>query len=207
MTHNDLRTHPRPSLRRAGAAALATLLLAGGAVTAAAQWQAHENLAVQQFIQATRDYAWLHRRIESTLAPLEVTAEPGAIHRAIQEMAAAMRAARYDAQPGDLFTPALAPELRVRIARALVSHGYTPDDVRAAERAEGVDPSLVPLRVNGAFPWVHGTAMFPCVLQALPPLPPELQYRIVGDTLVLVDVHASLIVDLLPSALADLTDR
>lgn len=201
-----IRTHPAHSPRRFGAVAALALLMAGGAA-ASAQWQAPENLAVQQFIQATRDYAWLHRRIESTLAPLEVTADPGAIHRAIQEMAAAMRAARDDAGQGDFFTPAVAPELRVRIARALVSHGYTPDDVRAAERAEGVDPALVPLRVNGAFPWIYGTAMFPCVLQALPPLPPELQYRIVGDTLVLVDVHASLIVDLLPSALADLTDR
>jgi hypothetical protein len=49
--------------------------------------------------------------------------------------------------------------------------------------------------------------MFPCVIQALPPLPPELQYRIVGDDLFLVDVHASLIVDILPGALTDLTAR
>jgi len=37
----------------------------------------------------------------------------------------------------------------------------------------------------------------------LPALPPELQYRMVGRDLVLVDVHASLIVDILPQALAD----
>ena len=49
--------------------------------------------------------------------------------------------------------------------------------------------------------------MFPCVIAALPPLPPELQYRIVGDTLVLIDVHASLIVDLLPRALVETTIR
>jgi hypothetical protein len=48
--------------------------------------------------------------------------------------------------------------------------------------------------------------MFPCVLEALPTLPPELQYRIVGDTLVLIDVHAGLIVDLLPHALIE-TER
>ena len=65
----------------------------------------------------------------------------------------------------------------------------------------------VVLRVNGTFPWVLATAMFPCVIAALPPLPPELQYRIVGDTLVLIDVHASLIVDLLPHALVETTMR
>jgi hypothetical protein len=45
--------------------------------------------------------------------------------------------------------------------------------------------------------------MHPAVLQALPPLPPELQYRMVGCDLVLIDVHADLIVDILPYALAD----
>ena len=63
----------------------------------------------------------------------------------------------------------------------------------------------VVLRVNGTFPWVLATAMFPCVIAALPPLPSELQYRIVGDTLVLIDVHASLILDLLPRALVETT--
>jgi hypothetical protein len=47
--------------------------------------------------------------------------------------------------------------------------------------------------------------MFPCVTGALPPLPTELQYRIVGDSLVPVDVHASLTVDILRNALAGLT--
>lgn len=47
--------------------------------------------------------------------------------------------------------------------------------------------------------------MFACVIEALPPLPAELQYRIVGDDLVLIDVHASLVVDILPRALLDLT--
>jgi hypothetical protein len=57
--------------------------------------------------------------------------------------------------------------------------------------------------VNGAFPWAIGSAMFPCVTTALPPLPPELQYRVVGRDLVLIDLHANLIVDILPFALTD----
>ena len=36
---------------------------------------------------------------------------------------------------------------------------------------------------------------------------PELQYRIVDNDLVLVDIHASLIVDILPYALIDMTAR
>jgi hypothetical protein len=43
--------------------------------------------------------------------------------------------------------------------------------------------------------------VWPSILCALPPLPDELQYRFAGRTLILWDVHADLIVDLLPGAL------
>ena len=42
----------------------------------------------------------------------------------------------------------------------------------------------------------------PQLLSALPPIPGELQYRIVGHALVLWDHHADLIVDVLPDAFA-----
>lgn len=198
-----------PSSRFTGliAAAIGALmvLLSGGA--AAAQPQYPESDEVRQFVAATRDYAWMHRRIESAMGPLEVNADITRIHRAVVQFADAIRAERFEARRGDLFTPALGIELRSRIADALATHGYSPADVRAAEAADGTDPSLVSLTVNGPFPWGYASAMFRCVIEALPELPPELQYRIVGDTLVLVDVHASLIVDLLPSALQLETER
>jgi hypothetical protein len=43
--------------------------------------------------------------------------------------------------------------------------------------------------------------MPPTLLLNLPRLPNELQYRIVGTTLVLYDVSSNLIADLLPNAL------
>ena len=156
---------------------------------------------VLRFLRAAEDYTFMHRQIERRLPALEVNANPETIRRAIDAMAAAVRAARPYARQGDMFNPAVEAAIRQRIARALHNHGFTPDDVMASELAEGVDPAAVTLRVNGRFPWAIGTAMFPCVLEALPPLPPELQYRIVGRDLVLIDVHASLIVDILPFAL------
>lgn len=194
---------PAPRVAAPLAAALVALMILSGAVAASAQRQTPESYAVRQFTAATQEYAWLHRRLENQLAPLEVTSNVVTITRAVQEMAAAVRAARPDARQGDLFTDTLGAELRSRIAAALVDHDFTPGDMLMQEAAEGVDASQVPLTVNGPFPWIYGTAMFPCVLQALPPLPPELQYRIVGTTLVLIDVHAGLIIDLLPHALAD----
>ncbi len=185
------------------AAALVALMFLGAAAAASAQLPTPESDAIRQFTTATRQYAWLHRRLENELAPLEVNSHPDTINRVVQEMAAAVRAARPDARQGDLFTDTLGAELRRRIAAALAANDFTPGDVLTAEAAEGIDAALVPLKVNGPFPWIYASAMFPCVQNALPALPPELQYRIVGSTLVLIDVHAGLIVDFLPHALAD----
>jgi malonyl CoA-acyl carrier protein transacylase len=157
---------------------------------------------VLSFARATEDYAFMHRRLERRLPVVEVNANPETIRRAIDAMAEAVRAARPNARAGDFFNPLLQAAIRVRITRALRTHGMTPADVRAAEAADGVDTSGVVLRVNGAFPWAIGTAMLPCILEALPPLPPELQYRLVARDLVLIDVHASLVVDILREALA-----
>ena len=204
-----LRRHAdgQPSSPAWSAIAAGTLvMLSLSASLALAQVPGDQSPAVRQFINATREYAELHRQLESRLPALEVTSHPDEIYRAVQTMAAAVRATRPAAQPGDLFTEALAPELRARIAGALSANGLTAADVRAAEAAEGIATGMPPLRINGSFPWRYATNMVPCVLSTLPPLPPELQYRIVGNTLVLVDLHADLIVDLLPYVLAE-TER
>ena len=156
---------------------------------------------------ATRDYANMHRRLERQVGDIEISMSPDHINHLIQQLAAAIRAERPAAAQGDLFRPALAHELRARVNDALVANDFTVADLIAASRVEGIDYERVALRVNGTFPWALGTAMFPCVIQALPPLPPELQYRIVGTDLILIDVHASMIVDILPSLLGAETER
>ena len=185
--------------------ALAAILIAASAVSSSAQVAASEP--VRAFMTATREYAQTHRRLEQQIGPIEITTSIDQINRIIQQLATAIRAERPDAKQGDFFTAALAPELRARINEALLADDFTADDVIRAGRVDGIDYNRVALRVNGTFPWILGTAMFPCVIQALPELPPELQYRIVGTDLVLIDVHASLVVDILPSALAWATER
>jgi hypothetical protein len=171
------------------------------AATAHAQPLPAEDRALQEFSAATTRYVALHRIIELAV-PLEVTSDVEAINRSVRHLAAALRAERRGARPGEFFTEELAAILRSRIATALAEHGYTPGDVLVAEASQGVNSAELELGVNDMFPWIYATGMFPCVLNSLPELPPELQYRLVGRTLVLVDVHASLIVDVLPYALA-----
>lgn len=185
--------------------ALAVAMLAATTITAGQSLNDSEGIVA--FSRAADSYTFMHRRLERRLPVMDVNANPETIRRAIDAMAAALRAARPDARNGDLFNPAVQQTIRTRIARALKAHGMTPADVRAAELAEGVDSSAVTLTVNAAFPWAKGAAMVPCVIEVLPPLPPELQYRIVGRDLVLIDVHAGLVVDILPLALGDLAPQ
>jgi hypothetical protein len=156
---------------------------------------------ILSFVRAAEDYAFQHLRIERRMPALEVNANAETIRRAIDAMAAAVRAARPDATQGDFFNPAAQAAIRTRLARALRTHALTPADVLAAELADGVDSRGVVLKVHDTFPWALSTAMTPCLLEALPPLPPELQYRLVGRDLILIDVHASLVIDILPRAL------
>jgi len=193
-----------PSPRHLTAAAV-FFVAALSAVTAYAQSPMPATPAVQAFESVTRDYVQMHRRLESQIGAIHLNITVAELNRVIHELNAAIRAERPDATQGDFFTPALARELRPRINHALAMNGFSAEDVRISEGWDGIDASAIDLRVNGTFPWVLATPMFPCIVAVLPPLPAELQYRIVGNTLLLIDVHASLIIDLLPHALVETT--
>lgn len=189
------------------AAALAGLMLVFDASVVAAQPLQPNSQAELTFAGAIDDYVAMHRRLEKLVGPITLDSSIESINRSIQGLAAAIREERADARQGELFTPAIARQLRVRVHEALRAHGFAAADVIDSQRFESIDPLNVHLHVNDTFPWVLSSAMFPCVLDALPPLPSELQYRIVGFDLVLVDVHASLIVDILPNVVSDMTVR
>ena len=57
--------------------------------------------------------------------------------------------------------------------------------------------------VNHRYDWRLGAWMWPALLRDLPPLPGDLEYRIVDDDLVLVDVRASFVVDILEDVLGN----
>lgn len=179
---------------------LALGLFATGAL-ATAQESVSSSQPVATFVASINDYVAMHRRLEKISGPITLGSSVESINRSIEALAAAIRIERSQALQGDLFTPALAREFRVRISDALLDHPPTAAEVIASQPAHGFDPYAAVLKVNATFPWVLAAATLPCIVAALPPLPSELQYRIVGNDLVLVDVHASLVVDILPNAL------
>ena len=121
-------------------------------------------------------------------------------HSAANELLSAIRAARSDAQVGDIFTVQEASEFRRRIEDVLTrNHGDLADFI--AEIAREAPPFADRMTVNGRFDWQYGAMMPADLIAALPRLQDFLQYRFVGRDLVLVDIEAGLIVDILPGAL------
>jgi hypothetical protein len=106
--------------------------------------------------------------------------------------------ARADAAQGDIFTPQIQALVKTLIAR-LFAHSD-----RKKLRASIMDenPGKIRLTVNGRYPDAVPLSTMPAeVLQNLPPLPEEVEYRFVGDTLILLDSAAHIVPDFIAGAL------
>lgn len=159
-----------------------------------------EERALVQFDTTVDLYVVLHRLLERSLPPEGMFDDPEDMWAAREALAAALLDARPLARQGNVFTPGAAAMIRSRLERAIAQHRHDPADVLAAINAERLPGMPVP-EVNHAFPSVIGSAMWPTLLAALPPLPHELEYRFSDRDLVLIDVHANLVVDILDDAL------
>ena len=77
-----------------------------------------------------------------------------------------------------------------------------PDGKQLLSSIMDENPADIQLKVNQRYPdEVPFATMPPEVLKALPELPEELEYRFVGDDLILLDPHAHIIVDFIRNAL------
>ena len=160
---------------------------------------------IEQDVQAVRDfdarvleYVALHRLLEGPAPQLHVSTEMRTVRAAMDALAQRIQTARQDSHQGDIFTADIAVVVRKRIAACL-----TPEEWQRilSEQDETAPAAIPPLRVNARWPPLMPFGFVPPQLLAvLPLLPPELQYRIIGRSLVLWDHHADLIVDFMPGA-------
>jgi len=97
-----------------------------------------------------------------------------------------------------MFTTHSASAFRRRIEGVLKrNHRDLADLLTAIDRE--APPPAAPLTVNDRFDWQYGALMPGDLIEALPPLPGFLQYRFVGRDLLLIDIEADLIIDILPT--------
>jgi hypothetical protein len=130
--------------------------------------------------------------------PNQSTSSPGKLAEQEQQRAEKTRQARAAARQGDIFAPEIAAYFKRQIASTM--RGPEGAKIRASLRHAEPLPNIH-LQVNAKYPSelpLQSTP--PTLLMNLPRLPRELQYRIVGSTLVLYDVPSGLIVDLIPDA-------
>jgi hypothetical protein len=148
-----------------------------------------------------REYVDLHLKLERSLPKLPTEATPQQIDNNQRALEKLMRETRTKAKPGDLFTAEAQPVIKRLLAT--VFGGPDGKQLKASIMDENpVDPVQLKLRVNGRYPdTVPLTSVPPQVLQTLPKLSEDLEYRFVGDWLILLDVHAHLIADYIDNAL------
>ena len=148
-----------------------------------------------------KEYVDLHVKLEQSLPTLPKDATPEQIDKNQRAFETLVREARATANPGDIFTP----EARPIITRLLATIFGGPDgrQLKASIMDENpVDPVELRLTVNCRYPdTVPLTTVPPQVLQTLPKLTEDLEYRFIGDWLILLDTHAHVIVDFIDNAL------
>ena len=152
------------------------------------------------FNQRLDAYLVVHNDVERLLSPQRLFDDPEDMDDAIQAMQSGIRAARPDARPGSIFTADVGALIRTRLEGRLAACNTRVEDVLAFINEERL-PRVPKPKINAPFPWALGSAMWPTLLAALPPLPDELQYRFADRDLVLIDMHADLVVDILENAL------
>jgi hypothetical protein len=144
-----------------------------------------------------KEYIALHTQLESTLPALSTDATPQQIDKNQRAFEVLLRSARASAKQGDIFTPEATPVIKRLLAT--VFGGPDGQKLKHSIMDENVD---VTVSVNGRYPdSVPLASVPPQVLQTLPKLSEDLEYRFIGDRLILLDTHAHVIVDFINKAL------
>jgi hypothetical protein len=175
----------------------AVSLLAGGLTQGKPRVNADAALSVE-FLKGVQAYVELHRKLEATLPPRPEHATPAEIETHEQAIARLIIKARAGAKQGDLLPQKIRAYLRRQIGGVLRG----PDGAVLRQSVMEENPGKVRLRCNARYPeGLPITTMPPPILAALPKLPDHVEYRFVGDRLVLLDVHAQLVMDYMTDAL------
>ena len=185
---------PPPATSASPASAPPTERVVGPLSPADAQALATMNDRLKQYVE-------LHIKLEEKLPKLPKDATPQQIDKNQRALEKLVREARTTAKPGDIFTP----EARPVIKRLLATVFGGPDgkQLKASIMDENpVEPATIKLTVNARYPDVVPlTSVPPQVLQTLPKLTEDLEYRFVRDWLILLDTHAHVVADYIDDAL------
>ncbi len=190
-------------LRNRIAVAFGVVLMPAVAATGAAASGQHQRVnqrsaIVADFQKRIESYMKVHNSAAGQLPALKSTASQVKILEYQRALAAKIVAARPHATQGQIFTPAVAAEFR-RLIRTTMTGARASRIQASLQRGTPVKSNF---EVNHQYPAVTPVATTPpSLLQNLPKLPTELEYRIVDHDLVLHDVKADHVVDFVAGAI------
>jgi hypothetical protein len=148
-----------------------------------------------EFTKLVSAYAELRAKAQANAPELKVTDDPAEIQRAELVLASGIRSARAGARRGDIFTREISAAFRRVLAAEMNPRTWAAimDD----------NPQSFEHEINGVYPKGRTlSTMPPNILAKLPALPPGLEYRFLGRSLVLHDTAANIIIDRLPRAIS-----
>jgi hypothetical protein len=147
--------------------------------------------ALKGFNDRVSKYVELKKRLEEALPPLHTSSDATQIAERGKALQEAIRSARADAKPGDIFTPDVANQFRTIIETDLKRRS-----VRSALAAMQEVPQKFTLKINAEYPPGAPLATVPpLLLDSLQRLPDGVEYRLLGRHLILRDATANLILD------------
>lgn len=179
------------------------MLIVSAPALAASDFQAAPGTGIdatriKAFDDEIARYLQLRRRLRTEVDGLKPGSTAVQIVNASDALAAAIQRARPHAKAGSFFSQGTAVVLKRRISDTIRTENLVP--VLATIDDEKAVPG--PVTIYRRFPAASQMAtMPPSLLAVLPPLPKELEYRIIGTALVLRDVDAALILDFIPGAI------
>jgi len=163
------------------------------ALRTAAQEIAEQPPVALAFQMGVAAYMKIHNAAERKVPNLRTTDDPQQIADREQALAQTIMTLRAGAQPGVIFTPEVQPYF-IKI----VQDDFSLRSPRDRTALINELPKNMKVDTNTVYPTTIPLATFPpALLRKLPDLPPELEYRIVGRSLILRDVKSNLIVDIL----------
>jgi len=157
-----------------------------------------DAVTLQDFKARVDAYIALRNKAAKEVPPLKETENAAAIKSVQDALGKRIAAARANAQPGDIFTP----EIRTRF-RKLLAPELKGEDGRDAKAIVKDDaPASISFKVNAPYPAGTPLPTVPAnLLLNLPPLPTQVEYRIIDKHLILRDTEANVIVDYIPNAI------
>lgn len=156
-----------------------------------------EVAALAQFDAAIAKYMALRQRLRNELAGPVPNSTAPELTRASDNIAAAIQRARAGARQGNIFSAPVTMVVKRWVDDVIRRDNLGP----MLTDIDDETPTLKAPSIHLRFPAASQMAtMPPSMLARLPALPKELEYRIVGNYLVLRDVDAALILDYIPAA-------